>query len=332
MSNPTTIDTAPFTFAGRRRGRRPPTDFPEAPALAGTLVGGRYRLTRLMRAGGMGAVYEGVQLGLGRRVAVKVLVRELAADRQAVARFRREAEVTAGIGHPHVVQLFDFGALPSGVPFLVMEYLDGEDLDQRLQRTGRLSARAVVHIVAQVASALDAVHAKGIVHRDLKPANLFVVRAHGKLDFMKVLDFGISKVVAAATRITAPTEVLGTPTYMAPEQATGQVDDVDHRSDQWALACIAHELLAGRPPFAGDNVASLLYQVIHQDPPALADAVLGVSEAMEAVLRRALSKRRTDRYPTMTAFARALQAALHQRAEPPSLRAARTGRALRASK
>lgn len=310
MSNPSLIETSPLTQALRRsRHRSAARRREDQSALVGAVLNGPYRLTRLIRGGGMGAVYEAQQLTLKKRVAVKMLIRELASDREAVARFRQEAEVTSRIGHPHVVHVFDFGVAPWGVPYLVMEYLDGEDLDQRLGRVGRLSVASMVHVVAQVASALTAAHAHGVVHRDLKPANLFVLKAAGKTDFIKVVDFGISKVVAAATRLTGPAEVLGTPSYMAPEQATGQIDDIDHRTDQWAVACIAHELVSGRAPFAGENVASLLYQVIHQEPPPLADRVLGVSPAVEAVLRRALSKRQADRWPSMAAFSRALLAA-----------------------
>src|SRR5262252_7903891 len=137
--------------------------------MVGTVLGDAYRLTRLVGQGGMGAVYEGVQTRLNKRIAVKVMARELAANPEAIARFRREAEVTSQLGHPHIVQVFDFGAAPSGEPYLVMEYLEGEDLEKRIARVGKMSAPAASHIIRQVASALSATHAKGIVHRDLKP-------------------------------------------------------------------------------------------------------------------------------------------------------------------
>src|SRR5215831_12538115 len=170
--------------------------------MVGTVLGDAYRLTRLVGQGGMGAVYEGVQTRLNKRIAVKVMARELAPNAEALARFRREAEVTSQLGHPHIVQVFDFGMAPSGEPYLVMEYLEGEDLEKRIQR-GRLPLPAAAHIIRQVASALAATHAKGIIHRDLKPANIFILNVEGETDFVKVVDFGISKVKSATTRLTA---------------------------------------------------------------------------------------------------------------------------------
>jgi len=277
--------------------------------LVGTVLGGAYKITRLIGQGGMGAVYEGVQLRLERRVAIKLMARELSANPEAIARFRREAEVTSQLGHPHIVQVFDFGEAPTGEPYLVMEFLEGEDLEKRLARIGKMSAPAASHIIRQVASALSATHAKGIVHRDLKPANVFLLSVEGETDFVKVVDFGISKVRAAGTKLTAALAVMGTPNYMAPEQAEGRIDEIDHRTDQWALACIAYELVGGRPPFVGENVASLLYQVIHQAPSPLANMNPGLPSQVEDVLRRALSKTQIGRFATMTEFSRAFEGA-----------------------
>src|SRR3954471_22995324 len=148
-------------------------------ALVGTALEGGYRLTRLVGEGGMGAVYEGTQIRLNKRVAVKVMARDLAANPEAMIRFRREVQITSQLAHPHIIQVSDFGALPTGELYLVMEFLDGEDLDQRLTRVSRLPLEGAVPIVNQVASALAATHAQGIVHRDLKPANVFLVQAHG---------------------------------------------------------------------------------------------------------------------------------------------------------
>src|SRR4051794_20288861 len=173
----------------------------------------------------MGAVYEGTQLRLTKPVAIKVLARELSSNEEALARFRREAEVTSQLGHPHIVQVFDFGETATGEPYLVMEYLEGEDLERRLARVGRFSLLATVKVVKQVASALAVTHARGIIHRDLKPGNVFLQRLEGEDDFVKVVDFGISKVHMAATRLTGENAVLGTPGYMSPEQANGRIDD-----------------------------------------------------------------------------------------------------------
>jgi eukaryotic-like serine/threonine-protein kinase len=258
----------------------------------------------------MGTVYEAAQLRLNKRVAVKVMARELASNAEALARFRREAEVTSGIGNPHIVQVFDFGATPTGEPFLVMELLEGEDLEHRIRRVGRLSPPETLHIVKQVASALAATHAKGIVHRDLKPANIFLLDVAGETDFAKVVDFGISKVRNATTKLTQSSAVMGTPNYMSPEQALGQVDEIDHRTDQWALACIAWESLSGAGPFVGENTASLLFQVVHQAPQSLLSKVPGLRPAVEEALLVALSKTKTDRFASITDFSRALEASI----------------------
>jgi serine/threonine-protein kinase len=262
----------------------------------------------------MGAVYEAVQLRLNKRVAVKLMARELAANHEALARFHREAEITSHLGHPHLVTVIDFGTAESGEPYLVMEHLDGEDLDHRLRREGRLSVETAVHVVRQVASALNAAHDQGIVHRDLKPGNIFLSQIPGEPDFVKVLDFGISKMKAARTQLTSASAVMGTPNYMSPEQASGMVEEIDHRADQWALGCIAWEMLLGRGPFVADDAGALFYQIIHQDPHPLAPRVPGLPADVEAVLRRALNKQPAGRFPSMRDFARAFEAASFGRA------------------
>jgi len=282
---------------------------PQKDVLVGTVLEGAYRITRLIGEGGMGAVYEAVQLRLNKRVAVKLMARNLAANHEALVRFHREAEITSRLGHPHLVQVVDFGQAESGEPYLVMEYLEGEDLDHRLRRVTRMPLQNVVQVVRQVASALNAAHDQGIVHRDLKPGNIFLVQIPGEPDFVKVLDFGISKMMAARTRLTKARSTPGTPTYMSPEQATGMVDEVDHRVDQWALACIAWEMLLGRPPFVADDVTALLFQIIKMDPHPLAPRVPGLPPAVETELRRALSKRPVDRFPTIRAFSHAIASA-----------------------
>ena len=277
--------------------------------LVGTTLEGAYRITRPIGQGGMSAVYEAVHLRLNKRVAVKVMARELALNEEALARFQREAEITTQLGHPHLVTMMDFGTAPTGQPYLVMEYLEGTDLAHRMHDVGRLSLDAAVHITKQVASALAAAHDQGVVHRDLKPANVFLVALPGEPDFVKILDFGISKVRAARTQLTHASTIIGTPDYMSPEQATGLLDAIDHRTDQWALACMVWEMLSGRPPFAGDDVSAVFYQVIHLEPQPLGKRAPDVPAAVEAVLRRSLSKSLTDRYPSMRDFAQALEAA-----------------------
>jgi serine/threonine protein kinase len=284
-----------------------------AASLAGTVLEGAYRITRLVGEGGMGAVYEAVQLRLNKRVAVKVMSRDLAANSEALARFHREAEITSLLGHAHLVTILDFGMAQTGEPYLVMEYLDGEDLEHRIQRDGRLPIETAVHITRQVASALSAAHAQGVVHRDLKPANIFLLQMAGEPDFVKVLDFGISKMKAARTKLTRALSILGTPNYMSPEQATGMVDEIDRRTDQWALACIAWEMLSGRSPFAADELSVLLYQIINLEPQPLSKRVRDLPPDVEPVLRRALSKQMSDRFPSITDFSRAFAAAALRR-------------------
>ncbi len=277
--------------------------------IVGTILQDSYRVIRLIGRGGMGAVYEGTQLRLNKRVAIKVLAREMSSNPEALARFRREAEVTSQLGHPHIVQVNDFGTTASGEPYLVMEFLEGEDLDQRIRRARHLSLAATTNIIKQIASALSSTHARGIVHRDLKPANVFLMEVEGEADFVKIVDFGISKVRAASLRITAASAVMGTPNYMSPEQASGQVEEVDHRTDQWSLACIAYELLAGRGPFLGETIHSLLYQVVHQEPPRLGSLNPTLPPEIEKVVARGLSKGKGERFPTINAFSRAFAAA-----------------------
>jgi serine/threonine-protein kinase len=276
----------------------------------GTILDGAYKLTRLVGEGGMSAVYEATHLRLHKRVAVKLMIPDLAANAVALERFRREVEVTAQLAHPHIVQMSDFGSSAEGAPFLVLEFLEGEDLEQRMRRVGRLAPADALAVVRQVASALAATHARGIVHRDLKPANVFLISMEGVSDFVKVLDFGISKVKTSKVSLTRASVMMGTPNYMAPEQAAGRIDDVDHRTDQWALAGITWEMLSGRVPFVGTDLTTLLFNIVHQDPPSLAERVAGLPPEVEPVLRRALSKRPSDRFATVAAFARALEAAI----------------------
>jgi len=287
---------------------------PHAALPPGTVLGGSYRLTGKLAEGGMAAVYEAVHLRLERKCAVKVLSRDLAANTEALARFHREAQITSQLAHPHIVQVTDFGTAASGEPFLVMEFLQGEDLSRRLRRKGRLPSATVLPIVKQITSALSATHARGVIHRDLKPANIFLLDLADGTEFVKVVDFGISKIKRSALRLTRASVLMGTPGYMAPEQATGNVDDIDPRTDEWALACITWEMLTGREPFGGRDLTELLYHVVHHAPAPLAGRFAVLSPSVEEVLRKALKKRQKDRWPTVAAFTRALEAAMPEQA------------------
>ena len=219
----------------------------------------------------MGEVFEATHARLPGRYAVKILRPELLGNREAFARFCREAEVMSELRHPNVVQIYDFNTTPDGRPYFVMEHLEGRDLEARLTQSGPMPLPAAVRVVDAVASALATAHAHGIVHRDLKPANIFLVAIDGQIDeLVKVLDFGISKIRSAGTLLSSPTDMIGSPAYMSPEQARGASDEIDGRSDQFALGAITYRMLTGFEPFQGDDIASLLYQVVHEEAPRLA--------------------------------------------------------------
>jgi serine/threonine-protein kinase len=281
----------------------------------GVLLGNTYLLGRRINGGGMGEVFEATHARLPGRYAVKILRPDLVGNREAFARFCREAEVMSELRHPNIVQIYDFNTTPDGRPYFVMEHLDGRDLEARLAESGPLPLPAAVRVVEAVASALATAHAHGIVHRDLKPANIFLVTIDGQIDEqVKVLDFGISKLRASGTLLSSPTDMLGSPAYMSPEQARGASDEVDGRSDQFALGAITYRMLTGWDPFAGDDIASLLYQVVHQEAPPLARSLppFWDTRALQAVLDRALAKDPAQRYSGMMEMARAFEAASEQ--------------------
>ena len=262
-------------------------------------------------------VFEAEHVRLKRRIAVKVLAQHLAKDAHALARFNREAEIISQLQHPHVVQVTDFDTTEAGEPYLVMELLSGESLAARLERDRCLNVPDAVSLAHQVSSGLAAAHAANIVHRDLKPANIFLTQVAGQGTLVKLLDFSISKRAGAGKGLTGEYDILGTPDYMAPEQALGKTASVDHRGDQYALAVITYEMLAGRTPFAGDDVMDVLRQVISSEPPPLEQLAPHVSTEIGDVLRRALSKDPDQRFPSITEFASALLRASGTSLPPP---------------
>jgi serine/threonine protein kinase len=281
----------------------------KADDLVGTTVGGVYQLIGRIGEGGMGTVYEAEHLRLHKRFAVKLIRTALAENSKALERFHREAIVASRLGHPHLVNVFDFGISDNGQPHLVMEFLEGEDLERHIGRTGCVPLASAVRIVRQAASAVAGVHAKGIVHRDLKPANIFLVDVPGELEFVKVLDFGVSKIRSARTTVSDGPGGVGTPEYMSPEQVSGSGDNVDHRADQWSLACIAWEMLCGGPPFAADSTDALFYQVRNLPPRPLSNFAPNLPPAVEQTLLRALTKDPAGRYESILDFARAFEVA-----------------------
>ena len=277
----------------------------------GQLIEDTYRIVRRIGEGGMGEVYEATHARLSGRYAIKLLLREVASDPTLMARFQREAQITSSLRHPNIVQVLDFRQLPGGAPYIVMEFLEGVDLATEIQRTGPLPLPRVQALLEQIASGLAAAHEQGIIHRDLKPANLFLLVLPGShSELVKIVDFGISKARAANTQLTHASTVMGTPQYMAPEQAMGKGDRLDARADQFSLATIAYEMIAGRCAFAGDSIPMVLYQLVHVEAPPLLVQGRPVSSAIEAVIRRGLAKQPEARFPSVLDFARAFGAAV----------------------
>jgi serine/threonine-protein kinase len=273
----------------------------------GTVLRDTYQIVRRIGQGGMGDVYEAKHARLTGRYAVKVLPPEFALNEGVLSRFRREAQIASGLQHPNIVQVIDFHETDDGTPYLVMEYLDGEDLAAWMVKQGPVSLHEAMPLVEQIGAALGAVHRRGITHRDVKPQNVFLIPQEGGRTLIKLVDFGLSKAHAPSMVVTRQPMLLGTPQYMAPEQALARVDEVGPASDQFALAAIIYQLLSGRPPFVGERVSSVLYQIVHEDPPPLGP---GVDPRVETVLRRGLAKQVKDRFASMADFMDALQKTL----------------------
>ncbi|MCC6215176.1 MAG: serine/threonine protein kinase [Polyangiaceae bacterium] len=273
--------------------------------LVGKVLGGAYRITRLLAQGGMGAVYEAEHLRLHRPVAVKIVRSADASRADLLARFQHEVAVIAELGHPHVVQALDVGESATGDPFLVMELLQGETLGERLDRVKRLTVAETVRILSDVSAALAAAHSQGIVHRDLKPDNLFLVRVEGQPDFVKVLDFGVSKRLNETRRLTGVHSIVGTPGYMAPEQVVPTAS-IDTRVDQFALGAIAYRMLTGEEAFPEAELETVADSVLHSTPPPITELAPWVPAEVEAAVERAMAKDRTQRFRSISQFAWAL--------------------------
>jgi len=283
---------------------------PQTDPLKGKVLANTYRLGRLLGQGGMGKVYEAGHLRLSKkRYAVKLLQPGTDDDSEAYARFRREAEIATEIGNPHIVDVHDFNITEEGQPFIVMELLEGEDLFDHYKRVRRLPWHEVLEIMGQVAGALAAAHRRGIVHRDLKPENIYLTHVEGELH-VKLLDFGLSKIKHSRSRLTRKNAVFGTPDYMAPEQASGQGEEVDHRTDIFALGVIVYQCLAGVLPFEAAAPLGVLYRVCNDEPRPLTEIVPGLTAEVDRVVARAMAKRKVDRYDSAEAFVEDLAAAL----------------------
>jgi serine/threonine-protein kinase len=272
----------------------------------------KYDIVRVIGRGGMGMVYEAVNTAIGKRVAMKFVDAELAQNKDAVARFQREAQAASAVESAHIVEIFDSGETEDGLPFIVMELLRGEDLGHRIKRCGRLDLPEALHVTAQILRGLHRAHEAGIVHRDLKPDNIFLVDRDDDPNFAKILDFGISKVQrrgdVPAHTLTRQGTVLGTPFYMSPEQAQA-LPDIDGRTDLWSVGAILFECLTGRPPHSGGTYEQVIVSICMHDVDDVRAHNPGVPEGVARVLARALTRDRDVRFGSARELLDALAAA-----------------------
>jgi serine/threonine-protein kinase len=294
--------------------------------LIGQTLAGRYLMMRAIGQGGMGAVYEAEHVGLGKRVAVKILLDSYTDDREVLARFHQEARTASRIGHENIIDILDIGTDESGhAPrtFIAMELLDGQDLRGLVREVGALPIGQGIHIVKQICRALEAAHAKDVIHRDMKPENVFLTARSGQRDFVKIMDFGISKIKAAhesQVRLTQTGAVIGTPLYMAPEQALGRTD-IDQRADIYSVGVMMYELFTGRPPFEAPTYLALMAQHMTETPVPPRKLRPDLPAALDKAILRTLEKEPERRFQSMRELERAMpEVAYTPRAiSPPTL-------------
>lgn len=279
----------------------PPTD-----DYIGKTVASKYRVEQMIGEGGMGKVYKATQLALDKPVVLKVLRQALLSDERTVARFQREAKAASRLNHPNSISVLDFGQSDDGALFIAMEYVQGKDLHQILSREWPLPESRVIRVMSQVLSALADAHSAGVIHRDLKPENIMVEQRRGEADFVKVLDFGIAKIVDGSAddgpALTRAGFVCGTPEYMSPEQARGA--QLDHRSDLYAVGVIIYQLCAGLLPFDSDSAVGFATKHLTEvpPPPSKRRPDAKISPAMERLIMKALAKNPDDRPQTAEQF------------------------------
>lgn len=288
----------------------------------GDVIAGKYRVERVLGQGGMGMVVAATHIDLDQLVAIKFLLPAAAENASAVERFAREARASAKLRSDNVVHVTDVGTFDSGEPFIVMEYLEGQDLGQLIRTGGALSIDDAVDYVLQACAALAEAHAAGIIHRDLKPANLFLAERQDTASVVKVVDFGISKVTAAIPtgKLTNTQDLMGSPLYMSPEQLSVS-HDIDGRSDIWSLGIILYELVGGHPPFQDEGLPQLCTAVLVRPAPPIERADL--APGLAAVIARCLEKDAADRYADVGDFAKALGEFAPERSAPTLARIAR---------
>ncbi|MBT8494427.1 MAG: serine/threonine protein kinase, partial [Deltaproteobacteria bacterium] len=276
--------------------------------LAPTLMlAGKYRLGRLLGEGGMGAVYEAEHLGLGTTVAVKLLGEGSNTDPKSIARFKREAKAMGQIKHENVVRVMDTGTDDYGLPYLVMEVLDGESLSAVLRREKRLKPNVAVEVACQILAGLNVAHSKGVVHRDLKPGNVFIASMQDGTKRVKILDFGISKLHDSTTHnVTAEGALVGTPNFMAPEQITGE-SDTDTRIDVYAVGVLLYRMISGKLPYVAKQADELYKKILAAKPTRPRDLNESVPPELEAAVLKAMSPDRSKRFVDAREFEMALR-------------------------
>ena len=266
--------------------------------LLGQIIGGRYEIVRLIGRGGMGAIYEVRNTRLGRSFAMKTLIGDAANDPDVLSRFRREADVIARIKHPNIVEVVDWEALDDGSPCMILEYLQGEDLARRIRDAAPLPWPVIAKIGDQVLSALSIAHAANIIHRDLKPQNVFLAHDDSGDERAKLLDFGVSKIRDSRSLVTTDARLIGTPSYMAPEQAEGRHEEVGPATDLWAMGTILYEMATGDLAFDGTSMPAVLYKICSKEAEPITgrrpDAPIEFVELIREVLNRDLSARVSD--------------------------------------
>jgi eukaryotic-like serine/threonine-protein kinase len=280
-------------------------------ARAGLVVAGKFRLDGIIGQGGMGSVWSATHLDLGHRIAIKLVSREFVRSPEALRRFDAEAKAAAKLQSRHVVQIYDTGLLEDATPYIAMELLSGENLQQRIERTGALSLAETVTILSQCCKALARAHALRIVHRDIKPDNIFLSRSADDDEYVvKILDFGVAKLSAGESGDPSSTKtgtVLGTPLYMSPEQARG-LKSIDHRTDLYSLGLVAYTMLTGRIAFSGESFGDILLKICTEPLPSIGSAV-AIPPAIEAWFQRACARDPVARYPNAQEFSDSLRAA-----------------------
>jgi serine/threonine-protein kinase len=274
---------------------------PSDDALVGTVIDGRYEVLSVIGEGGMGTVYQVRHKALGKRFALKALRKDLAADGEIAARFIQEARTAAAVSHPGLVEITDFGRLESGQVYFVMELLEGQSLASLLRGGGPLPAARGLDIVRQLVHALKAAHDSAIVHRDLKPDNIHISKGDGERDLVKIVDFGLAKVIGSS-KLTRSGMVFGTPHYMSPEQASGEL--VDHRADIYAFGIVMYEMFTGKVPFEADSYMGVLTKHMYMAPapPSELRGEMKEMGALEDVILRCLQKRPNARYENLAAL------------------------------